>query len=156
MRVTTLISIVLFATLTLSTATTLAEEKIYRWVDKDGVVHFGNRPEGHEAEIVDVETAPVSDSQANPGPSSVYDTNPQPTHAQKLREERAQSRKEAAEKQKEMDVLCEKNREIVAKLEPFTRVIVEKEDGSAIRMDDNDRLEYLNESKAFIAENCNK
>ena len=55
-----------------------------------------------------------------------------------------------------MEVLCKNNRERVATLEPVTRVLYEQEDGSVVRMDDNDRLEKLAESKAFIAENCDK
>lgn len=157
MRIATFFVAVLIATLTLSTTQAVAEEEIYRWVDKDGVVHFGNRPEGHkDAEVVDVEKAPAYDPQSDPASSSVFDSDPEPTYAQKLRDERAQGRKKAAEKQEEMDGLCDTARKRVATLEPFTRVLLEKEDGSVTRMDDNDRLEKLNESKAFIAENCNK
>ncbi len=51
---------------------------------------------------------------------------------------------------------CERSRRVVAKLEPMTRVLVRQDDGTVIRMDDNDRMERLSEEKAFIAENCNK
>jgi hypothetical protein len=157
MRIATFFVAALIATLTLSTTQAVAEEEIYRWVDKDGVVHFGNRPEGHEdTEVVNIEKATDRDSQANSAPSSVFDRDPEPTYAQKLRDERAQGRKDAAEKQKEVDALCEVNRERVATLEPSTRVIIRLEDGSVTRMDDNYRLENLAESKAFIAENCDK
>jgi len=157
MRIATIFVTVLIATLALLTTPAMAEEEIYRWVDKDGVVHFENRPEGHEeTELVNIKKAPGHDSQSNPDPASPYTADPQPSHAQKQRDERAQSRKEAAEKQKEMDVLCKNNRERVAKLEPVVRVMYEQDDGSVIRMDDNDRLEKLAESKAFIAENCDK
>ena len=157
MRISRFFMAVLIAALTLSTTQTVAEEQIYRWVDKDGVVHFGPRPEGHaDATVVELDKAPHNDSRSNPEPTSPYATDPQPTYAQELREERAESRKEAAEKQKEMDVLCKNNRDRVAQLEPVTRVMYEQEDGSVIRMDDNDRLEKLAESKAFIAENCDK
>ena len=157
MRIATIFVTVLIATLALLTTPAMAEEEIYRWVDKDGVVHFGSRPEGHEdAELVNIEKAPGHDSQSNPEPVSPYAADPQPSYSQKQRDERAQSRKEAAEKQKEMDVLCKNNRERVASLEPVVRVMYEQDDGSVIRMDDNDRLEKLAESKAFIAENCDK
>ncbi len=157
MRISMFFMAVLITTLALSTTQTVAEEQIYRWVDKEGVVHFEPRPEGHvDAEVVELMEAPDYDSQSNPEPSSPYATDPQPSYAQKQREERKQGRKEAAEKQKEMDVLCKNNRDRVATLEPSTRVIIRQEDGSVIRMDDNDRLEGLAESKAFIAENCNK
>jgi hypothetical protein len=157
MRISTFFLAVLIATLALSTTQTVAEEQIYRWVDKDGVVHFEPRPEGHaDAEVVELMEDPDYDSQSNPEPSSPYATDPQPSYAQKQREERVHTREEAAEKQKEMDVLCKNNRDRVATLEPSTRVIIRQEDGSVIRMDDNDRLEDLDIAKAFIAENCNK
>jgi hypothetical protein len=157
MRIATFFVAVLIATLTLTTTQALAEEEIYRWVDKDGVVHFGNRPGGQEdAEVVELEATPADELRSDSQSPSPYQHNSEPTYAQELREERAESRKETAEKKEEMDALCEMYRERVAKLEPFTRVMVEQEDGSVIRMDDNDRLEKLDESKAFVAENCNK
>jgi hypothetical protein len=157
MRIPTFLLSILIGTLALSTTQTMAEEQVYRWVDKDGVVHFGDRPGGHvDAEVVELEAAPADELQSDSQPSSPYQHNSEPTYAQKLREERTESRKEAAEKKKEMDALCKTHRERVATLEPFTRVMFEQEDGSVTRMDDNDRLEKLNESKAFVAENCDK
>lgn len=157
MRSTTVLLTMLLASLTLSTTIVLAEETIYRWVDKDGVVHFSNRPEGHEnAEIIDIKSERGTGPEADPEPSSPYDTNPEASYAKEQHEERVRARKLAAEKQREMDVLCKNNRERVATLEPVTRVLYEQEDGSVIRMDDNDRLEKIAESKAFIAENCDK
>jgi hypothetical protein len=157
MRISTFFMAVLIATLALSATQTVAEEQVYRWVDKDGVVHFEPRPEGRaDAEEVDIDRAPDYDSLSDSEPSSPYLTDPQPSYAQKQRDERAQGRKEAAEKQKEMDVLCQNNRDRVATMEPVVRVMYKQEDGSVIRMDDNDRLGMLAESKAFIAENCDK
>ena len=157
MRISTFFMTILMLTLAFSTTQTVAEEKIYRWVDKDGVVHFEPRPEGHaDAEVINLKKVPGYNPQSNPEPSSPYATDPQPSYAEKQRAEREQGRKDAAEKQKEMDVLCQNNRDRVATLEPVTRVMYEQEDGSVIRMDDNDRLEKLAESKAFIAENCDK
>ena len=157
MRISIFLMTILMVTLAFSTTQTVAEEKIYRWVDKDGVVHFEPRPEGNaDAEVVNLNKAPDHDPQSDPEPSSPYATDPQPSYAQNQRAEREQGRKEAAEKQKEMDVLCQNNRDRVAQLEPFTRVMYEQEDGSVIRMDDNDRLGMIAESKAFIAENCDK
>ncbi len=157
MRISTFFLAVVTATLAISTTQTVAEEQIYRWVDKDGVVHFEPRPDGHaDAEVVELRGAPDYDSQSSPEPSSPYATDPQPSYAQNRREERIQKRDEAAKKQKEMDVLCKNNRDRVATLEPATRVMYQQEDGTVIRMDDNDRLEKLGESKAFLAKNCDK
>ena len=51
---------------------------------------------------------------------------------------------------------CEQRYQLVSQLEPSTRVIVEYEDGTVGRLDDNERLEMLNEAKAYIAEKCDK
>ena len=87
---------------------------------------------------------------------STQDGKAGPSYAQQLRDERAQQRQEFAEQKKETDALCEQHRGRVQQLEPMTRVMYEKPDGTVTRMDDNDRLEGLNESKTFLAENCNK
>jgi hypothetical protein len=51
---------------------------------------------------------------------------------------------------------CEQRKEIVSKLEPSPRVMVQMPDGTVTRMDDNLRLETLEEAKSYIAANCDK
>ena len=45
-------------------------------------------------------------------------------------------------------------REQLAEIEPHSRVIVKDEDGNVRRMEDQERVDLVEESKAFIAENC--
>ena len=132
----------------------LAEEQVYRWVDKDGVVHFGSRANAAaDAEPVKIRsntvTPPAQAEQsaeaADPPPSS---------YAQQLREERAEKRKEKAEKRAALEKECEWHRKVVGELEPSTRVIIKQEDGTAVRMDDDERLDRIRKSKNFIAQNC--
>ena len=136
----------------------LAEGEVYRWVDENGVVHFGDQPEAAaNAEVVQIQPGPAGSSQPSSaktaGAGSDQD-GANPSYAQTLRDERAAKRKEAAEQQKFVAGNCERSREVVAQLEPSPRVNVTHEDGSVTRMDDNDRLRVLNEAKAYIAENC--
>ena len=147
---------ILVASLLLSTTNVTAKDEIYRWVDENGVVHFGARADAQaNAELVEIQKAPDI-AQPEPGSASTEPAEAQPSYAQQLREERARNRKLSADRQQEIFGLCERHRQIVAKLEPMPRVIVQNEDGTVERMDDNVRLEKLGESKAFIAENCNK
>ena len=94
MRIATLYVAVLMATLLLPATDALASGNVYRWVDEDGNVHFGDRPpEQTDAEIIIVQTNPGSAGQPTVD-TTPTDDPPQPSYAQKQREERALKRKE--------------------------------------------------------------
>lgn len=155
MRIAQMILVLLIVTFALSAADALAEDEIYRWVDENGVVHFGDRPPANaEADQVSIQTSKIS----NDAPSTAQDpyapSSSEPSVAQQLRDERAEKRAEAAEKKKIVAEACAQRRTIVSQLEPSTRVMVQMEDGTVARMDDDVRLETLNEAKAYISANC--
>lgn len=160
MRIKVILIPLLFALVATSAVDSRAGEEIYRWVDEDGVVHFGNNAEGHpDAELVTVRgTAGISPSQpaAADAAKSVETTETLASRAEQQREERAQSREEAAERQQQVSATCKVARERVAALEPSPRVIIENEDGTVSRMDDEERLALLNEAQAYITENCDE
>lgn len=153
---------ILVVTLTLSTTLLMAEEKIYRWVDADGVVHFGDQPnDKFDSEQIEVkkgpEYVPSAPQQASAGTETTTGADSgdeEVSYAQQRRDLRAKQRQEAAEKKQEVAARCEMHQKLVTQLEPMTRVIVQREDGSVERMDDNERLAQLKKSKDFIAENC--
>lgn len=154
MRIATLYMAVLMATLLLPATDAIASDSVYRWVDEDGNVHFGDRPpEQVDAEKINVQTSPGSAGQPTADTTSEK-TPPQPSYAQKQREERAQKRRENAEKQQSIAKGCEQRLATKAQLEPSTRVMVTTEDGEVYRMDDNDRLEELAKLNVYISENC--
>jgi hypothetical protein len=136
----------------------LAEDEIYRWVDENGAVHFGDRPpENGAAESISIPQSSGVSAQtpANSSSNDVEEAGePQPSLAQQLREERAENRRKKEERDKIVTAACEQRRTLVSQLEPSTRVMVQLEDGTVTRMDDNVRLETLNEAKSYIAENC--
>ena len=157
MRVTT-ISIVVFiiSALGFPTADTMADE-IYRWVDENGVVHFGDRPDSPDnAETVRIESSSEAPAAEPDSPYSGQQQEPTLSYAQQQRDERAKERNERADKMKSLAIECEQANKTVASLEPVIRVMVEQPDGSVVRMNDDDRLEHLRVAKEFIADNCNK
>jgi len=155
MRIATIFTVVLSATLVLSATDAVAENEIYRWVDENGVVHFGDQPDGQaNTEVIEIKNDPGTSAPAYSAPTATDSNQQEPSAAQQKRIDRAEKRKEAAEKQTAIAAGCEQRRQLVAKLEPSTRVIVEYEDGTVGRMDDNERLETLAEAKAYIAEKC--
>ena len=155
----------LFTTIfTLSMTIVSAESEVYRWVDDDGVVHFENRaPRQADAEIITIKSDRSRDSQASidtpsqdTAPAVDTEASTEASYAQQRRDERAIKRQEAAKKEKLTAAMCENSRTVVARLEPMNRVLVEQEDGALERMDDDDRLQRLDEAKAYIAKNCGK
>ena len=156
---------ILVVALVLSSSIVMAEEKIYRWVDADGVVHFGDQPnDKFDSQEVTVRKGPENipvETQAMPtetgAESEAVNTeakDDEPSYAQQRRDARAKQRKEAEKKKQEIAASCELHQKLVEQLEPMTRVIVQREDGTVERMDDNERIAQLKKSKEFIAENC--
>ena len=150
----TLLMAVLIATLTLTATDAMAADGVYRWVDENGDVHYGdNPPRQANAEAVDIQ--PDASSGLKPDAYSQLESSAgQPSRAQQQRDERALQRKEQTEKETSMAAGCEQRRATVAQLEPMPRVMVTNEDGEVYRMDDNDRLAELGKLKAYISENC--
>lgn len=154
MRIAKILSIVFVVTFALLAMDAMAKETVYRWVDEQGVVHFGNRPTGVAAtEIVEIPTHKVS-AASEPEKTSAIQPIEEPSYAQQQRDKRKQSREDAALLQQAVAAGCEQRRQIVTRLEPSTRVMTEDEDGNIIRMDDNDRMEMLTEAKGYIAKKC--
>ena len=160
MRIATIIMAILITTLALSARDAVAEDEIYRWVDKNGVPHFSDRPADHtRSEKVTVPPSkvgtvePATQTQHN---DSDQAAEPQPSYAQQIRDDRAEKRTGAKENAKIIAEACAQRRKIVSQLEPSPRGIIRYEDGTVSRMDDNERLEMLGEAKTYIAANCDK
>lgn len=158
MRSTAFFMAFLLTTLVITATDATAQDTIYRWVDENGVVHFGDQPNDESvSEIISMKNDGGKSSQAAATPAESVSNQPQgPSVAQQKREARAEKRREAAEQQAAIAEGCAQRRQLVASLEPSPRVMVELEDGTVARMDDNERLEILAEAKAYIAEKCDK
>jgi hypothetical protein len=131
--------------------------EVYRWTDANGVVHYGDKPpDGQKAQIINVrETQPDAASNAVvKGDADGPETSPPQSVADATREKIAKDRKERREKQAEMDRMCAKHRELLAGIEPHRRVFYMDESGERVRMDDDKRIALVEETKDFIAKNC--
>lgn len=148
--------------LCLPLAAAMAAE-VYTWTDSDGVIHFSDRqPQNLDAQTLDI------DEDYRPGTTDAYRSSgqesgrPSPgadgetlSPAQQLRLQLAEQRAERREEQAEKEQWCDRYRERLARLEPARRVYYTNEEGEEVRMDDNQRVELIEESKKFISENCN-
>ena len=160
MRFETALVIVFISALMIGAPDSLAQDQVYRWVDENGIVHFGDLPpENSASESVSIPQSAGISAQT-PADTALDDAKqtaePQPSLAQQLRDERAEARRKAEEQNKLIAEACVQRRTLVSQLEPSTRVMVKDEDGKVTRLDDNVRIETLNEAKSYIAKNCDK
>jgi len=155
MRISAFLVTFLFALPVLLATDAVAKGEVYRWVDASGVVHFGDQPDSQaNSEVVTIKNDPGNSAPAYSAPPPTTSGEQELSAAQQKRAERAEKRQEAAEKQQAVAAGCAQRRQLVADLEPSPRVIVEYEDGTVGRLDDNERLEMLAEANAYIAKNC--
>jgi len=137
----------------------LGAATIYRWVDENGTVHFGERPpEGVEARPMagSISMVPVPKS-AQPAPAAdgTETAEGESLHsiAAQRREERATARATAEADQAQRQVKCQSMQQQLSWAEPNPRVIVQDADGTTRRLDDDERMKLVNEAKDFLANN---
>ena len=167
-RSTPVLNIILILIAGLTSVEILAAE-VYSWTDKNGVVHYGDTPpNGQAAQTIDIPESPrpgTSDVYPSPGAADVSsgdttedgvpDQAPEPlTAAQETRKMMDEQRENYRKEQAEASALCEQHRQRLAQMEPSRRVFYTDESGETVRMDDEQRVGLIEESKKFIAQNC--
>jgi len=131
-----------------------AHAEIYRWTDKNGKVHFSDKPVGEKAETVDIKVKPVS-----PTPTRTSSERKQRAEdfMRAREEERAVSEKELAEKKKlkaEKKANCKKARKEYKRVTTAGAVYFKNKDGSRDYLDDKRRKKEEASIKAQIAKWC--
>lgn len=156
----------LLALLLASASAPLLAESVYQWTDEDGVVHYSDvpPPSGVDAVVEGLEPIPEVGS-VDPQPEAVGDEaadasaamdageealSPAEQQRRKREEQLAQRRLE----QQQTEAMCAAMRQQLAVYEPNPRVLIETEDGEVERLDDDVRLEKVNEARSYLDRNC--
>lgn len=141
----------------------LGAAEVYTWTDENGVLHFSDKPRTDgQSETIEAEEA------YRPGTADVYSQPAEPAEAEaadaaavapvsaaaERREELDRERKQRREAQAELDRLCAQHRQRLEQVEPSRRVFYTDASGETVRLDDEERVKLVEESKAFLAENC--
>jgi hypothetical protein len=154
----------LLLVLIMAWAGTASAAEVYSWKDENGVVHYSDSPRAsgqmEALELEEIYRPGSTDAYATPADSSASasasGTEPEPASAaQKRREEIAKGRAERREQQAETEKLCARHRQRLEQMEPARRVMYTDEQGETVRMDDDQRMALIDESKAYLRENCN-
>ncbi len=128
---------------------------IYKWVDSEGNLHFGEKaPEGIQAEKITPDTRKV-------GTAAPTAQELQASKQEALkRKETAAAEKEERRTREEDKALreqhCATARKRVATLEPTPRILVKSEDGTMRRLNDDERMDWLQKSRDAEKEYCDK
>lgn len=122
--------------------------QVYKWVDAQGVTHFGAQPpQGQQVETVNTVVAPGKSVTA-PTPASQEKSEPdQQSINRKVKQQ-------VAEQEAERKRYCETMRTNLAQLQNNPRVRVE-ENGETRRITEEERQARITETRDKIAENCN-
>lgn len=122
--------------------------QVYKWVDAQGVTHFGAQPpQGQQVETVNTVTAPAK-STTMPAPVVEDETEvDQQSIDRKVK-------RQVAEQEAERKRYCETMRTNLAQLQNNPRVRVE-EKGESRRITEEERQAKIAETRSKIDENCN-
>ncbi|MBA1276989.1 MULTISPECIES: DUF4124 domain-containing protein [Pseudomonadaceae] len=135
--------------LLLALSSSVMASQVYKWVDAQGVTHFGAQPpQGQPAEALNTATPPPRPAPAAPATS-------EPSAESEQREIDRQVKKQVAEQEAERQRYCTSLRTNLAQLQNNPRVRVE-EDGKIRRLKEEERQERITETSQKIADTCNQ
>ena len=127
-------------------STPVMAAQVYKWVDAQGVTHFGAQPpEGQQATSVNTTIAPA--------PAAIPAKLPEVGVDEEQQAIDEKVKKEVAAKEAERKQYCEKMRTNLAQLENNPR-LREEVNGEVRRLDEDERQKRIGEAKKAIAENC--
>ena len=123
--------------------------QVYKWVDAQGVTHFGAQPpQGQQVETVNTVFSPGKS--ATPPAPAVQEIDAEPDQRTIDRKVKQQVAAQEAERKR----YCETLRTNLAQLQNNPRVRVE-ENGETRRVTEEERQARISETRDKIAENCN-
>jgi hypothetical protein len=141
------------AALVLALVATGAVAEVYKWVDEQGKVHYGDRRPGADSDpsLIELPAAPSRDA----------DHDERSLRRQRLldafeveRDERRRAEAESAAARQERNRKCAQVRSELAKLERANIVYTRDEGGARIYMSDEERDEVAARGRAWIDKHC--
>jgi hypothetical protein len=149
-----------------SAFSSLASAQLYKWIDKNGHVQYGDTPPGDAQKVTRLKPPPPS---YTPAPPSAADAKKEgapkdkekaltPEQAfQKRQQERAEAEQKAAKERAEADtkrVNCEQAQANLRQLQSGQRVATVNSAGERVFMDDDQRGRELERAQKAVADWC--
>ncbi|SDI09439.1 DUF4124 domain-containing protein [Pseudomonas panipatensis] len=147
---------ILTGSLMLALSAPVMAAQVYKWVDAQGVTHFGAQPpEGTRAAPVNTNVAqppsgfPLPPAKATPAPA------PQPTASDKQKAVDEKVRQEVAQQEAERAKYCDNLRLNLAQLKNNPRVRIAESNGDMRRMPEEERQARITQAEQDLQKNCN-
>ncbi|QJR14686.1 DUF4124 domain-containing protein [Usitatibacter palustris] len=144
----------------LALAAPVAHSQVYKWTDKDGRVHYGEKPpEGVKATPVAVPSAPKGAAAATPAPDAappktVSEQEAEFRKRQAKRDEAERSFKQREEEAAEREKICENARKRLEILRTPVPVYTKDEQGNRSYLDEGGRASEIAKEEKREKENC--
>jgi hypothetical protein len=143
----------LILALALAVASAVVTAEVYRWVDADGNVHYGDRPPaaGVDSSTLSLPPAPVQE--ADQARRSLKQRRLLEAFEAE-RNQRNQAEAEAAAARRERARVCENARGELARFERANIVYTSDASGARVYMSDEERLDAVANVRAWIGKHC--
>ena len=143
----------LSAILVLILASATAPAEVYKWLDADGKVHYGDRPPatGTDSQSLTLPPAPTRDAD-DERRSLLRSRLLEAIDAE--RTEKVQAEREAAAARQKQAQMCARARSDLARFERANIIYTNDPSGARIYMSDEARAEALSNAKLWIDEHC--
>jgi len=139
---------ILTSSLLLVLSASAMASQVYKWVDAQGVTHFGAQPpQGQQATTINTAAPPPKIAEPATAPSFESIADPE----QAAIDEKV--KREIATQEAERKKYCQSVRTNLAQLENNPRVRVEV-NGEVRRLNEEERQQRISEAKQAIGENC--
>ena len=149
------------AILAITVCNPMLATEVHTWTDENGVVHFSDiKPASTQSQTIEMEDSSTHSSFASASPDTAPPVAEESsgqtlTAAQQRRQDMAEAREEQREEQAEIEKMCARHSQRLEQMEPARRVYYQDENGQEVRMDDVQRVTLIEESRNYLAENCN-
>lgn len=127
--------------------------EIYKWIDEDGVTHYGQEPPpSADAKRVGVDSPP--DEEVERERQEMEDTGEELEANREARREAEREERRSAEEREQRERRCADLRESLKKLTENRRLLVPDGEGDVRRLPEEERQERVAERRRQIEENC--
>jgi len=142
--------------LTLASAGTAFASDIYKWVDADGNVHYGDRPAGQQPERVAIDSKPTNPSAVNQQYQASMHARVEPHQAAaEAAEEAAKAEAEKRAEAEERSKKCAASRATMESFVRSRRLYREDDNGERVYMDEAETLAARQRVEDQVNEYCN-
>lgn len=147
-------AIAIASMLTLIAASTAFAGDIYKWTDKDGNVHYGDRPAGEQPERLAIDSQPTDQDRIHAAAQARVESRAAAAEARAAAAAEGPSKEEL---QAEADQRAEKCATFKARMQQFVtsrRLYREDGNGERVYLDDNEALAARERVENQITEFC--